>query len=87
MRKNLSIEERLLFNETLLDAILSGQLLEEPKQRALIANQLYTMLDAAQRHGTLPERVHTALYQTADAQAGIDSCPDALTPTLRSALP
>ena len=87
MDKKLSIEDRLTVTEELLKAVIWGLFLDDREQRLKIADQLYTVLDASQRHRSLPAPVHTVLYQFADGLAEIDNTPDALKPLLRSLLP
>ena len=83
----LTLEERLEVQEILLESIIFGPLLYDQRFRQQIAQQLYSVLEAAQRSGSLSPAVQHALFQRADAMAELDNLPDELKPVLRDSLP
>lgn len=83
----LTLEERLQVQEILLESIIFGPLLNDQRFRQQIAQQLYSVLEAAQRSGSLSPAVLHALFQRADAMAELDNLPDGLKPALRKSLP
>ena len=85
--EKLSLEDRVLFMEFLLDAIIWGPHLEDQEYRQKIAGHLYTCVEASQRHQAHPPAVQQALLHFADGLAGIDNIPGSLKPTLRPLVP
>lgn len=83
MPESMSLEERVLFMEFMLDAIIWGPHLEDSEHRQKIASHLYTFIEASQRHQAHPPIVQNALLRFADALAEIDNVPSALKPSLR----
>ena len=81
--ESMSLEERVLFIEFLLDAIIWGPHLEDREHRQKIASHLYTCVEASQRHQAHPPVVQDALLRFVDSLAEIDNIPSALRPSLR----
>ncbi len=79
----LTLEERVLALEVLLDAAIWGPYLDDANHGKAIAAQLYQVLEAAQQNPAFSASVRRWLYQRADALAGADSLPDALRPAIR----
>lgn len=82
-KESMSLDERVLFMEFLLDAIIWGPYLEDGEHRQKIASHLYTAIEASQRHQAHPPVVQSALLRFADGLAGIDNIPGALKPSMR----
>lgn len=82
-RLEMTLEERVQYLEILVQAAIWGPYLENGSHRKAIARDLYTRLEAAERHGTFPPALQAALYRFADGLSEIDSQPDALKPVLR----
>lgn len=83
MPESMSLEERVLYMEFLLNAIIWGPYLEDREHREKIASHMYSFLEASERHQTYPPIVQNALLRFADALAEIDNVPTALKPSLR----
>lgn len=83
----MSLEDRVLFMEFLLESVIWGPHLEDQEHRQKIAAHLYTCVEASQRHQAHPPAVQQALLDYADGLAGIDNIPGALKPTLRPLVP
>lgn len=83
-KQAMNTEERILFLEFMMDAIIWGPHLENREYRKKIADHLYTCIEASQRHQAHPVVVQQALLRVADGLAEIDSVPNALRPMLRS---
>lgn len=83
----MTLEDRVLFLETLVEAIIWGPHLGDTGHRRKIGDHLYQVADAAQRHQSYPTTVLHALNQSADELTGIDNIPDALKPALRNLYP
>ena len=79
----LTLEERVLVLETLLDATIWGPYVQDRDHRQRIAQDLYTRLEADERHPSFPAGVRNRLMSTADALSELDNTPDALRPALR----
>nr|WP_315539455.1 hypothetical protein [uncultured Comamonas sp.] len=86
MNTKLSLEERVLVLEWMLDAALWGPHLHNPVHLRAVAAQLYMQLERAEQLQALPAAVLHALYQRADGLAALDNTPDALRPALRQAV-
>jgi len=86
MDQPLTLEERVLVLEWLLDAALWGPYLYDLEHGRLVAASLYQRLEGAARHRSLPEAVLRELYLRADSLASIDNTPDSLRPALRQAV-
>lgn len=86
-KESMTIEERLLFVEFLLDAVLWGPYLNDKEHRRKVASHLYLCVEASQRHQAHPPVVQKALLRFADSLAEIDNVPGALKPTLRPFIP
>jgi len=85
--ESMSLEERVLFIEFLLDAVIWGPYIEDSEHRRKIASHLYMCVEASQRHQAHPPAVQKALLHFADGLAGIDNIPGALKPSLRPLVP
>lgn len=83
----MNLEERVLFLETLVEAIIWGPHLDDPDHRHMIADHLYAIAEAGQRRQSFPNPVLSALNQCADGLKEIDNIPDALKPALRRLRP
>lgn len=79
----LSVEDRLVVMELLMDAVMWGLHLDDKPKRLQMAAHLYTCVEAAERHQHLPAAVLAHLYQVADGLTEIDRLPDSLKQTLR----
>ncbi len=85
--ESMTLEERVLFMEFLLEAVIWGPYLEDREHRQQIAAHLYLCVEASQRHQAHPPAVQNALLHFADGLAGIDNIPGALKPSLRPLVP
>lgn len=81
--ESMSLEERVLFMEFLLEAAIWGPYLEDREHRQKIASHLYSFIEASQRHQAHPPVVQNALLRFADGLAEIDRIPSALKPSVR----
>lgn len=81
--QKLTLEERVLVLEALVEDSLWGPHLENPGYRQAVAQALYIRLEAAQRHQSYPPAVQAELCHHADALSGLDNTPDSLRPALR----
>jgi len=50
MPESMSLEERVLYMEFLLNAIIWGSYLEDREHREKIASHMYSFLEASERH-------------------------------------
>jgi hypothetical protein len=81
--ERLSVEERLLVLEVLVEEAVWGPYLDRPEHRKAIASALYARLEVAKPHQAYPPGVIAALYDHADALSELDNTPYALRPMLR----
>lgn len=79
----LSIEDRLMVLEILVEDAIWGPHLYNPDHLNAVAKGLYTRLEADERHRTFPPGVRSALLRHADALSGLDNTPGSLRPALR----
>lgn len=79
----LSIEDRLMVLEMLLEEAIWGPHIDNRAHRHAIAAGLYIRLEADARHRTFPPGVRSALLQRADALSELDNTPGALRPAIR----
>ena len=83
----LSLEERLVVQEFLMDAVIWGLHLDDKPKRLKMAAHLYGCVQASERHQSYPAHVLAALYQFADGLTEIDRLPDSIKKTLRPFVP
>jgi hypothetical protein len=82
-RTKLTIDERLEIQEWLMRAVLWGPYLDDPIDRAKIADLLNKCVSSAEQQHALSPRVLAELRFQADTLLGIDGMPEHLKSALR----
>ena len=86
-QKTLSVEDRLVVMEFMLDAVIWSLHLDDKPKRLQMAAHLYGCVEASERHQAYPAHVLAHLYQVADGLTEIDRLPDSIKKTLRLFVP